>query len=187
VAPITATNAITIKDTPERIAAAAKVIAAVDKARPEVIIEVELLEVDRSRLQEFGLQLASPGSSGISGVADVNQSNLTLRNLVNLSQADVFMASLPALYYRLLKNDANTRQLANPQLRTSEGIAAQARFGELAVRVEVSSISGSSIRWPAGIRHAFDQHRDPPQNGETNMLAGLIATTNGASSAASRD
>ena len=40
------------------------------------------------------------------------------------------MTGVPGLYYRLLKNDAETRTLANPQLRTSEGIAAQARFGE---------------------------------------------------------
>src|SRR4029077_18785393 len=40
------------------------------------------------------------------------------------------LANLPSLYYRLLKSDSNTRALANPQLRTSEGIPAQARFGE---------------------------------------------------------
>jgi len=39
ISPTTATNAITIKDTPERIAAAARVVSAIDKARPEVIIE----------------------------------------------------------------------------------------------------------------------------------------------------
>src|ERR1044071_10209250 len=60
VATSAATNSITIKDTPERIAAAARVITAVDKARPEVVIDVELLEVDRTRLREYGLQLASP-------------------------------------------------------------------------------------------------------------------------------
>ncbi len=49
ISPITATNAISLKDTPERIAAATKLIAAIDKARPEVIIDVELLEVDRTR------------------------------------------------------------------------------------------------------------------------------------------
>ena len=51
---------LTIKDTPERVAAAGKLLAAIDKARPEVIIDVELLEVDRTRLQEYGLQIASP-------------------------------------------------------------------------------------------------------------------------------
>ena len=42
----------------------------------------------------------------------------------------MFLSGVPGIYYRLLKNDANTRTLANPQLRTSEGLPAQARFGE---------------------------------------------------------
>ena len=130
IAPINATNAVTIKDTPERIAVAARVIGAIDKARPEVVIDVELLEVDRTRLKEYGLQVASPGAAGISGGADANRDGLSLRDLRNLTQADVLISNLPALYYRLLKTDTSTRTLASPRLRTSEGIAAQARFGE---------------------------------------------------------
>jgi general secretion pathway protein D len=130
IAPIVATNAITIKDTPERVAAAARVISAIDKARPEVIIDVELLEVDRTRLREYGLQIASPGSPGVDGSADVNRDGFTLRDLRSLSHSDIFLTNLPGLYYRLLKTDNNTRTLANPQLRTSEGMPAQARFGE---------------------------------------------------------
>jgi general secretion pathway protein D len=132
IAPMTATNAITIKDTPERIAATAKVISAIDKARPEVVIDVELLEVNRSKLKEYGLQIASPDTTptGISGQASVNRSGLTLRDLTNLTQADVLMTGLPDLYYRLLKNDTATRVLANPHLRTSEGMPAEAHFGE---------------------------------------------------------
>jgi general secretion pathway protein D len=132
IAPLTANNALTIKDTPERVAAAGRIIQAIDKARPEVVIDVELLEVNRTRLLEYGLQLASPTASpsGIDGEANVNRDNLTLHNVINLTQSDVILTNLPALYYRLLKSDANSRTLANPQLRTSEGIAAQARFGE---------------------------------------------------------
>ncbi len=133
ISPITATNSLSLKDTPERIAAAAKLIAAIDKARPEVVIDVELLEVDRTRLREYGLQIASPsadGIIGISGSADVNRDGFTLQTLRNLTQADVFLSGIPGLYYRLLKNDTNTRTLANPQLRTSEGLPAQARFGD---------------------------------------------------------
>ncbi len=135
ISPTTATNAITIKDTPERISAAAKVIAAIDKARPEVIIDVELLEVDRTKLLEYGLQIASPGSPGLNGSVSAApggdpNTTFTLQSLRNLSQADVLLANLPSLYYRLLKTDTNTRTLANPQLRTSEGTPAQARFGE---------------------------------------------------------
>jgi general secretion pathway protein D len=130
IAPITGTNSLTVKDTPERIAAASRILAAVDKARPEVVIDVELLEVDRTRLTEYGLQIASPGQPGISGSVDINQPGMTLFDLRNLTQSDVFLAGLPALFYRLLKSDTNTRALASPRLRTSEGLAAQARFGD---------------------------------------------------------
>ncbi len=87
ISPTTATNALTIKDTPERIAAAARVIAAIDKARPEVIIDVELLEVDRTKLPEYGLQIASPGSPGINGsvAIDAPAAGITLSALRNLT------------------------------------------------------------------------------------------------------
>jgi general secretion pathway protein D len=133
ISPVTGTNALSIKDTPERIAAAGRMLAAIDKARPEVIIDVELLEVDRTRLQEYGLQIASPGSPGLDGSAQIatdSTKTLSLNALRNLTQSDVLLANLPGLYYRLLKTDSNTRTLANPQLRTIEGTAATARFGE---------------------------------------------------------
>jgi general secretion pathway protein D len=129
-APITATNALSIKDTPERVAAAANLISAIDKARPEVVIDVELLEFDRTRLREYGLKLASAGSTGIDGGVSINPDGLTLDRLGDLTSSDIFLTNLPGLFYRLLKTDSNTRTLANTQLRTSEGISAQARFGE---------------------------------------------------------
>jgi len=130
ISQITATNAITIKDAPERVAAAARLITAIDKAKPEVIIDVELLEVNRSKLSEYGLQVGSPDSPGLDGSVSPRESSLSLGQLRNLTQSDVIFANLPSLYYRLLKTDQNTRTLANPQLRTSEGATAQARFGE---------------------------------------------------------
>jgi general secretion pathway protein D len=138
--PTTATNAITIRDTAERVAAAGRLINAIDKARPEVVVDVELLEVDRARLNEFGLQPASPGSAGIDGVADVNRSDFNFANLSNLRASDVLLLSVPALDYRLLKSDAATRVLADPQLRISPGGTAQARFGDR-VPVPVTTFS----------------------------------------------
>lgn len=222
-APVAATNAITIKDTPERVAAAGRIIQAIDKARPEVVIDVELLEVDRTRLQDYGLQIASPTSSptGIDGAASVQRDGLTLRDLRSLTSSDVLLTNLPGLYYRLLKNDTNTRTLANPQLRTQEGTAAQARFGErvpvpvttfapiaaggvqtqpitsfnyenigvniditprmhhdddvsLAVKIEVSSISGSGFGGLPTFGNRSINTVIRLRDGETNMLAGLI-------------
>ncbi len=62
IAGLPATNAITIKDSPDRVAAASRILAAIDKARPEVVIDVELLEIDRKRMRDLGLQIASPGT-----------------------------------------------------------------------------------------------------------------------------
>jgi general secretion pathway protein D len=132
ISPSTAANALTVKDTPERIAAVGRVLTAIDKARPELIIDVELLEVNRTKLAEYGLQIASSGSAGVNGSTSVatTDSSVTLQTLRNLSQSDILFASLPTLYYRLLKNDAHTRTLANPQLRTTDGSVATAKFGE---------------------------------------------------------
>src|SRR5690606_6599722 len=78
--PITATNAISLRDTPERVAAAERLIAAIDKARGEVVIDVELLEIDRTRFKQYGMQILSPGSDGLAGQVDINQpGGLTLQ------------------------------------------------------------------------------------------------------------
>src|SRR5262249_13918323 len=80
---------------------------------------------------------ASPTSSGsptgINGAVAINagaNGAVSLQTLSNLSQSDILFTGLPTLFYRLLKSDANTRTLANPQLRTTDGTTAQARFGE---------------------------------------------------------
>jgi general secretion pathway protein D len=142
--PVAGVNAIAIKDTPDKIAAAAKVISAIDKARAEVVIDVELLEVDRSRLHEYGLQIASPADSptGLNGSIDANRSDLTLRDIRSLTSSDLFVTGLPGLYYRLLKADGATRTLANPHLRTADGIASTARFGD---EVPVPSVTFAPI------------------------------------------
>jgi general secretion pathway protein D len=140
---IQGTNAVTITDTAARVEAAGRLISMIDKARPEVLIDVELLEVSRQRLAEYGLQFASPNgasTNGINGVADVNRPGLTFDDLKNLTGSQILMSSVPALYYRLLKEDGTGRVLANPQLRAQVGLSAQAQFGER-VPVPVTTFS----------------------------------------------
>ena len=128
---VTATGSLSIRDTPERVAAAARLIAAVDKAPPEVVIDVELLEVDRQRLQAYGLQFASAGSAGIEGTASVDAGGgLFVDELGSLTAADIFVAELPSLFYRLVKQDRQTHTLANPHIRTTAGETAEAQFGD---------------------------------------------------------
>ena len=123
------TNTLTIRDTPERLDAVARLLGAIDKAKAEVIVDVEILEVDRTSMRDYGLQIASPGTTGIDGVVSTDQP-LTLRSLRNLTQSDILMSGVPALYYRLLKTDSNTRTLANPHIRTVDGVLAREEMGE---------------------------------------------------------
>lgn len=141
-APVTATNAISIKDTPERVDAAARLIRAVDKARAEVVIEVQLLEVDRRRFRDYGLRFTSigansrirAGEAAVTGDTDTDGETtglgLSVDDLRRVSGSNLFAANPSNLMLRLLRTDRNTRILANPQLRTSDGVAAEAHFGE---------------------------------------------------------
>ena len=128
-AAVTATNAISIKDTPERVAAAGRLIRTIDKARAEVIIEVQLLEVDRQMLRDYGLEFAA--STVDSEVAAGGEGlGLTFDDVRRLSGSDLFVANPMSLLVNLLETHSNTRVLANPHLRTSDGVAAEAHFGE---------------------------------------------------------
>ena len=130
IAQVTGTNAVVVRDTPDRLQVAGRFLSTFDKARPELVVDVEILEVDRTKLREYGLQLATPDSPGLNGSLTVDDSSLTAKSIRSLTAADVMLSGVPALYYRLLKTDSHTRTLANPHIRMSDGIAASAEFGE---------------------------------------------------------
>jgi len=134
VAALPGANALTINDTPDKIAAAEHIVQIVDKRRAEVVVEVEILEVARSRLKEYGIYLTSgldaQGIEGIaSGVFPDPSADFTLDDNPYTAKSLVVTA-LPGAVVRLLQSDGSTRLLANPQLRISEGQTAEARFGD---------------------------------------------------------
>ena len=130
-APVSAANAISVKDTPERIEAAARLIQAIDKARAEVVIEVQLLEVDRQLLRDYGLPLVNDTGPGVSAGIGVDESQgLDLDDIGRLALPDLFVANLPSFNLRLLETHTSTRVLANPRIRTSAGVEASASFGD---------------------------------------------------------
>ena len=131
ISPITGTNAISIKDTPERVAAAARLIAAIDKARPEVIIDVELLEVDRTKLRNTGCRSPRRVPDGIYGIDRHQPRRLHARQ----PQQPDGRRRVPLRHPgRCITGcSRTTRPRARSPTRNcapSDGIAAQARFGD---------------------------------------------------------
>jgi general secretion pathway protein D len=128
-------NAITIRDTPERVMVAQKIIEANDKAKAELIIDVELLEVNRSLLRNLGIDLTGVGSGGGTGksltMAYGGGSSVSLNNLDVLKQAGSWLVGpIPGVVINFLKTEGDAQVLAKPQLRVSEGAKAQVRIGD---------------------------------------------------------
>jgi general secretion pathway protein D len=132
VAPLPQGNALTINDAPDKVAAAEKIIEIVDKGRAEVVVDVEILEVNRTRLKEYGIEITSalPGTAGIVGGVFPNPQGQNTADQNPYRRSNLVLTSLPGVIYRLLQSDTDTRLLANPQLRSVEGQTAQARFGD---------------------------------------------------------
>ena len=133
VAPVPGTNALTINDTPDKVAAAERIVEMVDKRRAEVVVEVQILEVARNTLKEYGIYLTSGlDASGIEGIASGIFPDPTAKSLDDgpYDRGNLVVSSLPGAVLRLLETDSSTRLLASPQLRISESQTAQARFGD---------------------------------------------------------
>src|SRR4029077_20620801 len=58
---INSINAIMVRDTPDKVAMIEKIIRDVDKAKPEVVVDVAILEVRRDKARQLGLGIGSPG------------------------------------------------------------------------------------------------------------------------------
>jgi general secretion pathway protein D len=144
VAPIPGVNALTINDTKDKVAAAERIVDIVDKRRAEVVVEVDILEVNRNTLKEYGIYITSGlDAQGTQGIATgiFPDPSKTFRPGDNpYDKSNLIVTSLPGAVLRLLQSDSSTRLLANPQLRISEGQTAQARFGDQ-VPVPVTTFS----------------------------------------------
>lgn len=137
----TAMNAIIVRDTPDRIAIAEKIIEDLDKSKAEVVVEVTLIEVDRNRLRELGLlppsgtnlTFTTPGSTG-TAAAPANNA-IPLRNLEAINSQN-FSVNIPETVARFLASGNHAALVQNPRMRASDGKTAQLRIGS---RVPVPS------------------------------------------------
>ena len=146
-------NSLTVRATAAVAQVIEQIIRANDKPRAEVVVDVQILEVNRTRIKQYGINLsdyavnlifspevAPPNTAGgaVSAPPPFNLNTITQ----GVSTADFYLG-VPTAVFRFLESDAHTRLLAKPQLRGAEGRPMTLNLGqEIPV---VSTVFGAPV------------------------------------------
>ena len=126
-------QSITVRATPDQVAVAQRIVELNDKAKSEIILNIEILEVNRTKMLEFGLRASeyelglrfalagsTPGDAGTS---------FRLNRLASIDSSDWVVTFPTSLSYRFFKSNSEARLLASPKLRAMEGQPAELNLG----------------------------------------------------------
>jgi general secretion pathway protein D len=133
-------NMLVLRENPETIALAGKLIALHDLEEPEVMLEVEVLEINRSRLLNLGVQWTSQftvsplgGTSSNSGSGSNGSGTggavMKLSDLKALTSSGIGV-TVPSATINLTKTDGDTNLLANPRIRVRDREKAKILIGD---------------------------------------------------------
>jgi general secretion pathway protein D len=138
-------NAVVVRGTPDQIALAEKLVEDLDKARPEVIIDIAVMQVSKDRSRTLGLspptsltlQLqdnlntsttsttgTTTGTTSSSGTGGIN-----LNSLANLNATN-FQVTIPSANLSAMMSDSDTKLIQNPQIRALDGQKASLKIGD---------------------------------------------------------
>lgn len=136
-------NAIMIRDTPSKLAAAQLLIQNADRAKPEVLIEVQVLQARTDLIKKLGINpgtsaslafnngctSSSSSSCSSSSSSSSSTTNFTLNDLRHLGTAD-YNVTLPGASLTALLTDTLTQIIQNPEIRSVDGQPAKLRVGD---------------------------------------------------------
>ncbi len=127
-------NTVVIRDHPNKIALAEHVILANDRHDAEVVLDLEVLEVNRTKTKAVGLNFAKQAGLGIfpDGVGDFSTAaqTFTYRNLTSIGQ-DSYLFTFPSsILMDFFKQESDAKTLANPKLRVLNNQKASINIGD---------------------------------------------------------
>jgi general secretion pathway protein D len=135
-------NALVVRGTPDQIALAQKLVQDLDKARPEVIIDIAVMQVSKDRSRTLGLnpptsvtvQLTdnintTTGTTGTTNNATTSANGINLNTLGNLT-AENFQVTIPAANLSAVMGASDTKLIQNPQIRALDGQKASLKIGD---------------------------------------------------------
>jgi general secretion pathway protein D len=144
-------NAIIVRGTPDQIALAQKLVDDLDKAKPEVVIDIVVMQVSKDRTRTLGITpptstsislnnnintTPTTGTNGTNGTTTTNSSSNTsatssinLNRIGNLNATD-FTITIPGITASAIMGDSDTKIIQNPQIRALDGQKATLKIGD---------------------------------------------------------
>ena len=119
-------NAIVVRARPEVIELAEKILNATDLADSEVMLAVEIIEIDRNKAMNLGIDLAP---DAITAAVPMTGGTIKLGDLTKLS-SDSLLIGLPSAILNLKKEDLDANLLANPRIRVKNNGKAKIHIGD---------------------------------------------------------
>lgn len=129
-------NLMVLRDTPEVVAMAVKLVAAHDQPEPEVMLEVEILEVKHSTLDDLGIRFPDQVVFGVASPSSLNAVRAANGASIQVSGLD------KALILNLKHQLGSTNLLANPRIRVRNKEKAKVHIGD---RVPVITSTVSTV------------------------------------------
>ena len=135
-------GAIVVRGTPDQMALAQKLIDDLDKAKPEVLIEVAVMQVSRDKMHNLGISpptsttvalqsnITQAGAGGTPPTQSTGTPNtINLNRIANLNATD-FQVTIPPATATALLSDSTTKLIQNPQIRALDGQKATLKIGD---------------------------------------------------------
>ncbi len=137
-------NAVVVRGTPDQIALAEKLVDDLDKARPEVIIDIAVMQISKDRSRTLGL--SPPSSATVTLQSNINTpttttsttttdssttgaSGLNLNTLGSLNATD-FQVTIPSANLSAVMSNSDTKLIQNPQIRALDNQKASLKIGD---------------------------------------------------------
>ncbi len=137
-------NALVVRGTPDQIALAQKLVEDLDKARPEVIVDIAVIQISKDKSRTLGFSpptsatvalqsnvntTSTTSTTGTTSSASSSSGGLELNTLGNLNATD-FQVTIPSANLSAVMGDSDTKLIQNPQVRALDNQKATLKIGE---------------------------------------------------------
>ena len=138
-------GAIVVRGTPDQVALAQKLVDDLDKAKPEVLIDVAVMQVSRDKSHTLGINpptsltvalqpnvsttTSTTGTTGSTTGSSSSSNGINLNSLASLTATD-FQVTIPQATATALMSDSDTKVIQNPQVRALDGQKATLKIGD---------------------------------------------------------